>query len=132
MSRENVELLLAGLDAWNSGDFPAIIEMCDPDVVWTFSDRLPDATGAIHGKAAVARFFESFTEDWSEIEIRQQRSVDTQDVVVAEVEFRAKGRDGIEVTMNLAHVWTARDGKVISFRAYATFDEALAAAGLSG
>jgi ketosteroid isomerase-like protein len=44
-SKENVQLFRRGLAAWNERDFGAIVEMCHPDVEWTFSDRLPDTTG---------------------------------------------------------------------------------------
>ena len=63
MSQANVELFRAGLEAWNEGDYDAIVEMCHPDVEWIFSDRLPDATGQIRGRDEVRRFFETFTGD---------------------------------------------------------------------
>ena len=127
MSQQNLDLFRDGLSAWNQGDLQGILDMCHPDVVWTFSNRLPDATGDITGKQAVERFFDRFIADWAQISIRPVRVVDADDEIVAEVEFTAKGRDGIEVSMRLVHVWTARDGQVIRFRGYATFDEALAA-----
>jgi ketosteroid isomerase-like protein len=61
MSQGNLQPFHDGLAARNEGDYEAIIDMCDPNVAWTFSDRLPDATGAIRGKPAVQRFFETFT-----------------------------------------------------------------------
>ena len=95
MSQENLELFRRGLAAWNAGDYEAILEMCHPDVEWTFSDRLPDATGEIRGKASVRTFFETFT--------------------------------GIEVSMRFVHVWTVREGQIVRFRGFGTFDEALEA-----
>jgi probable sodium:solute symporter len=47
MSQENLTLFRTGLAAWNEGNYDAIVDMCHPDVEWTFSDRLPDATGRI-------------------------------------------------------------------------------------
>jgi ketosteroid isomerase-like protein len=99
MSRRNLELFRQGLAAWNDGDYEAIVEMCHPDVEWTFSDRLPDATGEIRGKASVRAVFETFTGDWSEISIRPGRIAAPGSHVVANVEFLARGRDGIEVSM---------------------------------
>jgi ketosteroid isomerase-like protein len=101
--------------------------MCHPDVEWTFSDRLPDATGEIRGKASVRTFFETFTGDWSEISIRPERIADSGPHVVANVEFVARGRDGIEVSMRFVHVWTVRKGQIVRFRGFGTFDEALEA-----
>jgi uncharacterized protein len=127
MSQENLELFRRGLAAWNAGDYEAILEMCHPDVEWTFSDRLPDATGEIRGKASVRTFFETFTGDWSEISIRPERIADSGPHVVANVEFVARGRDGIEVSMRFVHVWTVREGQIVRFRGFGTFDEALEA-----
>jgi ketosteroid isomerase-like protein len=49
---------------------------------------------------------------------------------VANVEFLARGRDGIEVSMRFVHVWTVRQGQIVRFRGFGTFDEALEAVGL--
>jgi uncharacterized protein len=127
MSQETLELFRAGLAAWNEADYETIVEMCHPDVEWTFSDRLPDATGHIRGREQVRGFFETFTGDWSEISIRADRIADHGPDVVADVAFTAKGRDGIEVSMRFIHVWTVRDGQIVRFRGFESFDEALAA-----
>jgi uncharacterized protein len=127
MPQDNVELFHRGLAAWNEGDLGAIVEMCHPDVEWTFSDRLPDATGDIRGKQAVSDFLARFTEDWAEISIFADQVIDAGDDVVADVRFVAKGRDGIEVSMQFIHVWTIRNGRIVRFRGYPTLAEALEA-----
>ena len=132
MSQANVDLFHRGLAAWNADDLDAIVEMCHPDVEWTFSDRLPDATGRIRGRAAVRDFFSRFTGDWSEISMVAEQIFDIGDDVVADVRLEAKGREGIEVSMRLVHVWTARNGQIVRFRGYPTMDEALEAVGLHG
>jgi uncharacterized protein len=129
MSQENLALFRTGLAAWNAGDYEAIVAMCHPDVEWTFSDRLPDATGRIQGKYEVRRFFENFTSDWSEISIRADRIEDPGAHVVADVAFHAQGRDGIEVSMRFIHVWTVKDGQIVRFRGFGSFEEALEAVG---
>lgn len=132
MSVATVDLFQRGLAAWNDGDLEAIVEMCHPDVRWTFSDRLPDATGEIRGRDAVRSFFASFTQDWAEISIAADRVVDAGDDVVAAVRFTARGRDGIEVSMQFVHVWTVTDGQIVRFRGYPTFEQALEAVGYRG
>jgi uncharacterized protein len=127
VSQAPLDLFNEGLAAWNRGDYEAIVDMCHPDVEWTFSDRLPDATGRIKGKPEVRRFFQTFTGDWSEISIRAERVVEAGEHVVAAVEFLARGRDGIEVSMHFIHVWTVRDGQIVRFRGFPTFDAALEA-----
>jgi ketosteroid isomerase-like protein len=95
--------------------------MCDPDVEWTFSDRLPDATGD-----------ETFTGDCSEISMPPERIADSGPHVVAKVEFEARGRDGIEVSMRFVHVWTVRRCQIVRFGGFGTFDEALESRGAAG
>lgn len=129
MSQENLALFQEGTAAWNRGDYEVLVDMCHPDVEWRFSDRLPDATGEIRGKHAVRSFFERFTSDWAEISIRPERLVDAGDDVVALVEFVARGRDGIEASMHFVHVWTVRDGLIVRFRGFRSFEEALEAVG---
>jgi uncharacterized protein len=129
MTQANVDLFHDGIAAWNRGDYEALVDMCHPDVEWTFSDRLPDATGEIRGKEEVRSFFERFTSDWAEIFIRPERVVDPGDDVVTLVEFVARGRDGIEASMHFVHVWTVRNGLIVRFRGFQTFDEALEAVG---
>ena len=129
MSQQNLDLFHEGTAAWNRGDYEVLVDMCHPDVEWSFSDRLPDATGEIRGKDAVRSFFERFTGDWAEICIRPERLVDAGDDVVALVEFVARGRDGIEASMHFVHVWTIRDRLIVRFRGFKTFDEALEAVG---
>jgi ketosteroid isomerase-like protein len=128
MSVENVNLFRKGLAAWNEGKLDAIVDMCHPDVEWAFSDRLPDATGNIRGRAAVRDFFATFTQDWSEISMDAEQVFDHGDDVVADVRFVARGREGIEVSMRFVHVWTAQNGQIVRFRGYPTVDEALEAA----
>jgi len=126
VSRENLERFQVGLDAWNRRDFDAILDLCAPDVEWTFSNTFPDATGVIKGRDAVRKFLHRFADDWSEISIVPHQIVDPGDHVVADVQFVATGRDGIEVSMRFGHVWTERDGEIVGFRAYPSFDEAVA------
>ena len=131
MSQENVELFHATNRAWNEGHFEAVVEMLDPDVEWTFSDRFPDAVGTIRSKDAVAKFLRSFSEPWAEIENRPSRVLETGDHVVTDTEFVGRSREGIEVRLRVGHVWTARNGRVVRFCAYPSFGEALAAVGMA-
>lgn len=63
------------------------------------------------------------------VEIFADQVIDAGDDVVADVRFVAKGRDGIEVSMQFIHVWTTRNGQIVRFRGYPTLAEALEAVG---
>jgi ketosteroid isomerase-like protein len=130
VSQENVQLLRRGIKAWNAGDIDALLELLDPDVEWTFSDRFPDAIGTVQGKDAVVQFLRTFSEPWAQIETTPRRIVEAGDDVVVDVEFVARSHEGAEVKLRLGHVWTGHNGRCTRFRAYPTFAEALQAVGL--
>jgi ketosteroid isomerase-like protein len=62
-------------------------------------------------------------------EIEPQRTVAAGDCVVAEVRFVGRGvGSGVEVTIDAGHLVRFRGGLICEFSAYASWDEALAAA----
>jgi ketosteroid isomerase-like protein len=132
MSEENVELLLKGLELWGEFNVDAMLELLDPEIEWTFSGRLPDATGTIHGRAAVGDFMRSWAGAWSKLSMIPKEIVEAGDDLVVDLEFVGRARDGLELSLRLGHVWTSRNGLAIRFRAYPSFDEALKAVGLAG
>jgi ketosteroid isomerase-like protein len=56
MSQENVEVVKAAFEAWNAGDWDAVPELFDPNVVIRPSDDWPEA-GPFVGVEAVTRWF---------------------------------------------------------------------------
>ena len=56
--------------------------------------------------------------------------IEIDDRVLVLVHFRARGRDGIEVQLPLAHLWTMRNGLGVRMDACSDQQKAFAAAGL--
>jgi ketosteroid isomerase-like protein len=81
------------------------------------------------GHERIALFWHQSNEPWEWFEIEPLRTVVDGDRVVAEVSFRGRGAgSGAEVEIGAAHVVTFRDGLIVEFAAYRSFDEAKAAA----
>jgi len=55
MSRENVEVVRAGIEAWNAGDMGAFGESYDPHVVVRYAEGWPEGSEPIMGREAVMR-----------------------------------------------------------------------------
>ena len=129
MSKENVETLLRGYEAWNRRDLEAALELLDPEIEWRFSDpevTLPDGALEYHGHDGVTRFWAQLVEPLPELQIDVERTLDTDDYVVAFIRFRATA-----INQPSVHVWKIRDGKALTFTAYNDPDRALEAVGLS-
>ena len=42
MSQENVEIVRAGLEAWNAGDMDAVRNACDPEIIMRGPEGWPE------------------------------------------------------------------------------------------
>ena len=133
MSEENVEVVRSQLAALTRGsDADAGAEYWDPEIDWRAIEGAPDDVGIMQGRDALHHYYEQWYETFDEIRTELEELTDAGDQVVAEVHVTAhmKGSDA-EINMRLGIVYTLRDGKIIRGREYATWQEALEAAGLS-
>ena len=132
MSETNVDLILAGRDAYNAGHFDAFIELCAPDI-----EAFPDATvfpesSPIHGRDEYRRFLEEINSAW--ISARQD-TIEAfalgGDRVVHRGEWGGKGAaSGIETVSSITSIWTIRDGQIARVEYFFDHDQALKAVGL--
>jgi uncharacterized protein len=130
MSRENVELVRRGYEAWNAGDMAAVAEGCHPDVVWHHVEGWPEPGPSV-GREAVIRAMQQMREafDTQKFEPLAQ-FIDAGDRVLVKAVWRGIGQ-GPEVEMQFTHVFTVRDGKLIEGQTFFDHAEALRAVGLS-
>ena len=129
MASEDAELLRKLYDAWNAGDFEAARPYIHPDIVWRPTGRVPGFEPVYHGPEGVWEFWQTMMEAWEEMRVEIDRVVEESDRLVVAVHFDAIGKgSGARVELQVAHVWRVVDGKVVSYSAHATFDEALAQA----
>ena len=125
MSHENVEVFKRSVEAWNGDDFDTWVTYFDPEVRW--SALLEE----FRGHAGIRQAWQSFKVD-AQIKSRFDDIRDLGDSVLALGELTGTGRTtGMDLIGEIAQLATFRDGKIVSFRDFASHVEGLEAAGLS-
>ena len=131
MSRENVQRLLTGYEAFARRDLDAILEMAHPEIEAHDPPEMPDAA-VHHGREAVRRDWEQTLDLFEDFTVDVEQVFDAGEEVVLFLHYRGRGREsGAEVEMQMAHVVTFRGGQAIRFRQFLDRTKALEAAGLS-
>jgi uncharacterized protein len=124
-------MAIDAFDAWNRGDFEAMIENAATDVVWHTAGVFPDFDPVYRGHDGVRRFWENLREAWEIISIDPGSFVEHGNKLMVELHFDAKGREsGVEVEMDLIQVLTYRENQIVGVTGYLTPEEARAAEGI--
>jgi ketosteroid isomerase-like protein len=107
-----------------TGDFPGVLALMAPDVVWEWSPTMPD-TGVFRGHEEALEAAERWRESWEKFGIELIELEERGGEVVAHVRYTATGREsGLAMNEGRTHVWEVRDGLVARWRMFSTFDEA--------
>jgi ketosteroid isomerase-like protein len=128
MSQENVEAAGRQLEHFNrTGE---VLEIYDSDAEWVVAREDPDP--ATHrGVEAICAYFAQWAGMFEDIDLRAEEAIDAGDKVFGWIRFSGKGiASGVSVEMELAYVWTFRDGKVVRVEEYFDRAEGLEAVGL--
>ena len=122
MSKENVEIIRKGYEAWGRGDLDAVYAAYDSEIEWD-ATRIADGQ-VYHGHGGVRRFWRRQLGTWEDHRIEAEEFIDAGHQVVAIVRMPGPGEGRI------FHVLTFRDGKVVRGDVYKDKAEALEAVGL--
>jgi ketosteroid isomerase-like protein len=130
MSEENVEVVRRIIEAFQRGDWDAVMAGYDEAVVLDQS-RMPGG-GIYHGHKGVRDFYVGWIGAWDDLRFELEQVLDADDLVVDINEVTGKGRSsGVPVRMRTGNLWTVEHGKVVRHVGYPVASEALEAAGLS-
>ena len=128
MSQENVEIVRVALEAYNRGDWVAMLKLGAPDCELDWSRSIGPQRGVYRlndfAQLNIGGSFESARTEPEEI-------IDAGDQVITPLIGYFRGRDGIEVTARFTYLWTVGDGAIMRVTLYQELEEALEAAGLS-
>ena len=104
----------------------------DPDVEWHNAPELPGAT--VHrGIEAMMADMRAQAEAWEERHFEPVDVIETPDGAIVFLHITARGRSsGAQVDLDVAHVLTMRNDKVVRVQAFIDRDQALRAAGVEG
>jgi ketosteroid isomerase-like protein len=126
MSQENVELVRQVIEAFNSGDIERVVGLIHRDFEASVPPQFSAEPDIYRGHQGIRRYFDSFNDAMTEVHFEQGAFTEAGEAVVVTVRLSAKGRStGIAVEQQLAQVFTARDGKLLQIRSYASLPEAL-------
>jgi ketosteroid isomerase-like protein len=132
MSRENVEVVRRGFDAFAARDAEALLALIDADVVWAPAIAPLLGVETMRGKEALRRFlFEDLFDGFDDFRAEPLAFEDLGDHVLVQSRYTGHGeRSGLEIDQVFSAIYVVRDGKVVSMRDYETRAEALEAVGL--
>ena len=127
MSRELVESLRRGYEAFLAGDLDVVVDLLDPGIEFRNPDNAIEP-GIRHGpegfRQALTRVIEAF--DYESVEVDEL--IDRGDVIVIIVHLRGRGKgSGAPIDQRFGHVWRIRDGRAIAFEWFTDPREALEA-----
>jgi uncharacterized protein (TIGR02246 family) len=130
MSRENVEVVRRGIDAWNRADLDGWLAVFAPEGEWHTTGRFADK-GVYRGREELAGYWAEFREDIEDVSSSVSEIRATGDKVFVAATATGQGRRskaGFDVPVWF--VMTFRDGMVVRVETYDDPKQALDAAGL--
>ncbi len=132
MSKENVEIVRRGYEAYERGDLPALIAQLDSGLVTYRAPPFPDA-GTYHAPEGMMRALLDWAQDFDEFAMTGEEFIDAPpNQVLVRVHQRGSGiQSGAAVEGDFWFVHTVRGGKWTRVDMYMRNDQALEAAGLS-
>ena len=134
MSAENVEIVLAQIDAYNRGDYDAALALLDEEVEWHVPEVAAldaPASGIVQGRARVAEQFARWLEAWETHAFQVTDALSQgDDVFIAGLQVGRGRHSGLDTRVPTFHVFTVRDQKIVAMRAFPERADALEAAGL--
>jgi len=129
--RPEIETLRAGYESFNRRDWDAVLSAAGPDFELVTSDRATNAgiyRGPEAARGVLQDLFEPFESATAEVE--EFLVQDDRIVVLLTMRFRPRGSTAV-VENRIAHLWTAREGRLVRLQVFPERELAIAAAGLS-
>jgi hypothetical protein len=130
MSQHNIEFVLEGYARYNAGERKPALSSWHPDGEYHASSADPDS--AVHrGIDAITRQYERWEEAYPDLRVEPLEAKGKGEKVFVWVQFIGHGASsGLPIDMELAHVYTLRDGRIARLVEYMDRAEALDAVGL--
>jgi ketosteroid isomerase-like protein len=126
VQRQNVELTRRGFDAYNTGDYEAVIGMLHPDVDLLADHELLNS-GSFTGHDGFMRWSAEWLEAWDDFRVDANAITTFGDhwVLVDSHQVARGAGSGIPVEMDVFWALEALDGKLSRMHLFASRDRAL-------
>jgi hypothetical protein len=113
----NKQIIQGAYQAFAEGDVPKVLALMDDKIEWTEAEGFPLHGTYVGPQAVVEGVFMRLGEIGDEFTVTPTRFVAEDDTVVATGTYSWKHRStGKPALVQMAHVWTFRDGKVIAMQ----------------
>ena len=130
MTEANDATLRRGYDALNRGDVSGVLALIDDGITWDPGELTPDSASATGGRAGFESLIRSWIEAFDNFRIDPVDVIERPPFLVAVVRQSGRGRaSGLDIAIEIAHMWTVEDGRAIRFESYRSVDAALEAIG---
>jgi ketosteroid isomerase-like protein len=132
MSRENLEVVKRGIDAFNRRDVETLAEITTEDYEWFPAFAGIVEGGSYSGREGIEAYFLAAGDTWEDVRLIAEEFQDLghQVLGLGRVEGRGRG-SGVEVNAPHAVIWDFRSGKISRCRGYFDYGAALRAAGVA-
>jgi ketosteroid isomerase-like protein len=131
MSRENIEVVRHGFEAWEADDLTGLLEVFDDALVTRRLEPMPDP-GNWKGREGMLDMVSEWMDTFGEFTMKGEEFIDAGDHVVVQVAQEGRGDlSGAPVTGRFWFTFGVRDRKVVTLDIYGTRQQALEAVGLS-
>jgi ketosteroid isomerase-like protein len=128
MSQENVEIVRAGIEAWNAGDRDRALSVFDPEIEFHSATERKTYRG-LDGMVRYTEDVGAVIEDFQFEDIRFLNAGRDRVVALYRIVGRGAG-SGVPVSREVGALWQLRNGKILKGEIYLDRQEALEAAGL--
>jgi ketosteroid isomerase-like protein len=129
MSQENVEIVRPIYDSLTRRDWDTVFRDMHPDFEMT-TPRGPTA-GTHRGRETVQGLIEDAIAAFDNLVFEPEGFLENGDQVVALVTVSARPKGGsVDIVVRNGHLWTVREGTVLSMETFPAPEKALEAAGL--
>src|SRR5262245_61919327 len=131
MSPENVEFARRVFEAFNRGSLEGVLDDLSPEFEFHPIGRFVHTPQTYRGPEGFVDFWREFRAAWDEITFTIERTEDLDNRVLTLATFHGRGGEsGVGVIVEAAWLHTIEDGLIVDLRSFATWEEALEAAGL--
>ncbi|WP_298536506.1 nuclear transport factor 2 family protein [uncultured Algibacter sp.] len=120
---DNSNVIQGLYDDFKTGNIPGISAAMDANIVWNEAENFPLADGNpyIGFDAIASGVFGRIMEDWEYWNLADVKLHSVNDnMVLATGRYNAKyKKNGAEINLQMAHLWTLKDGKIVAFQQFA-------------
>jgi|SRR5215211_8977697 len=128
ISKETMQLLRRGYDAFSRRNLHALLAVCDPEIVFRPYVAQVDAV-SYHGHEGLRDYLQSTAQALDEFSMTPQEFEDLGDWLLVKGTLHTRGHgSGVEVERSWAQILRLRRGRFLEWQTYGSEEEALEAA----